>query len=126
MLRNGTLSDYYESTRLFSAPAGDIFASRDLFGEARINGRINVGAIPSFGTQIVHVNVTGSIADFTTPYAPTWRDQVFVEAPGLSAERAFAGAAGRSVTRLYDDLASPEAAGLNRFNRALLTVAGLS
>ena len=126
LLRNGTLSDYYESTRLFSAPAGDIFASRDLFGEARINGRINVGAIPSFGTQIVHVNVTGSIADFTTPYAPTWRDQVFVEAPGLSVERAFAGAAGRSVTRLYDDLASPEAAGLNRFNRAFLTVAGLS
>ena len=126
LLRNGTLSDYYESTRLFSAPAGDIFASRDLFGDARINGRINVGAIPSFGTQIVHVNVTGSIADFTTPYAPTWRDQVFVEAPGLSVERAFAGAAGRSVTRLYDDLASPEAAGLNRFNRAFLTVAGLS
>ena len=125
LLRDSHLNDYYASTRLFTAPSGHVFGEHDLFGQARADGRINVGSTPAFGTQTVHVNVGNSVAGFTTTYAPTWRDQVFVEAPGLSVERAFAGAAGRSLARLYDELASPEAAGLNRFNHAFLSTADL-
>jgi len=124
LLHDSTLDEYYASTRLFSAPNTSLFATRDLFGSARNVGRIDVGSVPAFGTQVVHYTVTQG-AGILPDHAPTWRNQVFVATPGLDVEQVVDNAAGRSIERLYGELAAPEAAALNRFNRAFLSAADL-
>ena len=114
---------YYDSSRLFHSPNGDLFENRSLLGFRAFGDRLSVGSQPSFATQVVRINVGGQSDGFDASFAPAWRDQFFSMEPGLSTGGVFRDRAGEVVEHLFDSLASPEAAGLNRFNREFLTTA---
>ncbi len=122
-LQHSRFEHHYDGSRLFRAPTANLFEDRSLLGFNRLGDRLSVGSKPSYNTQIVRINAGGGGGGFDTSFAPAWRDQFFSMEPGLSVQGVFRDRAGNAVEGLYEGLDSPEAAGLNRFNREFLTTA---
>jgi len=125
---------YYESTNLFSPPAGQLFSRSSLLGFPGEVGRVDIGSVPAFGTQLVEVDIQPASATgdgdggmgFSQSFNPIWRGQLFAFNAGLSIGSIFDDRAERAIEGLYEGLADPEEAGLNRFNREFLSAESLA